>query len=230
LVAKIQADLETATRRIERQHMFRLWVSIVLSVILCSSAFFLAKNCINTTEAEVDKCTAQLYLMRYHDVNALTGTNVFDNTLLSNFKYEDSVMAGGDFSVFPIISNDSLINITPPFFRLKLHNKHRNTIVFIEAKLEVDNYNTDTIFTKTQSFIPIRKWNDVDIVNVNSKISEYSLNGFRQNVAYGEIDDRYFFTLLVDENCSFRMRVRAKSQLGDYLYSNYVYVKCVKSN
>ncbi len=230
LVAKIKADLETATRRIERQHMFRLWVSIVLSVILCSSAFFLAKNCINTTEAEVDKCTAQLYLMRYHDVNALTGTNVFDNTLLSNFKYEDSVMAGGDFSVFPIISNDSLINITPPFFRLKLHNKHRNTIVFIEAKLEVDNYNTDTIFTKTQSFIPIRKWNDVDIVNVNSKISEYSLNGFRQNVAYGEIDDRYFFTLLVDENCSFRMRVRAKSQLGDYLYSNYVYVKCVKSN
>lgn len=178
----------------------------------------------------IDNCTAQLYLMRYLDVNALTGTNVFENNILSNFKYEDSVMTGSDISVFPIIGEDSLINTTPPFFRLKLHNKHRNTIVFVEAKLEIDKYKSDTIVTNTQTFLPIGEWPEVDIINIDSKTTEYSLKSFRQNVAYGETDDRYFFAVLANENCSFRMRVRAKSQNGDYLYSNYIYVKCVKSN
>ena len=63
---------------------------------------------------------------------------------------------------------------------------------------------------------------------VNKANSEYLLKGFRHNVAYGETDDRFFFSVLADECCSFRMRVRAKSQLGDYLYSNYIYVKYIR--
>ena len=166
--------------------------------------------------------------MRYHDVNALTGFNIFNDSLLSTFKYEDSVMTGNDRYIFPVINNDSIITTTPPFFRLKLHNKHRNTIVLIEAKLEIENYATDS-FTYKQIFIP-EKIKDTEIHNVtiNNNTTDYTLEGFRHNIAYGETDDRYFFCLTAQENCSFRMRVRAKSQLGDYLYSNYILVKYVR--
>lgn len=227
LSAKIKADLESATRAIDRRRSVHIGVSLLLSLLLCGGFISLFKTCCHQEESIIDNCTAQLYLMRYKDVNALTGKGIFTDSLLSIFKYEDSIMTGTDISVFPIINADTLIT-TPPFFRLKLHNKHRNTIVFIEAKLEVDKYTTDTIITAPKTFIPMREWPDVDIININCKTTEYSLKSFRQNVAYGETDDRYFFAVLANENCSFRMRVRVKSQLGDYLYSNYVYVKCVK--
>lgn len=230
LAAKIKADLESATRTIDRRRNFRIVVSLLLSLLLCCGIISLFKTCCHQEKSTIDYCTAQLYLMKYKDVNALTETDIFNDSLLSKFKYEDSIMTGTDVSIFPIINVDSLIKATPPFFRLKLHNKHRNTIVFVEAKLEVDKYITDTIITNTQTIIPMGEWPDVDIINIDSKTTEYSLKGFRQNVAYGETDNRYFFAVLANENCSFRMRVRAKSQIGDYLYSNYVYVKFVKSN
>lgn len=229
LAAKIKADLEIATQRIDQQRVLRLSISLLMSLILCSGILLSLKNCSDTDvdKNTIDYCSAQLYLMRYNDVNALTGTDFFTEDLLSGFKYEDSIMTGDNVSVFPIIGNDSLVATTPPFFRLKLHNRHRNTIVFVEAKLEIDKYVADTIVTKGV-IIPIEKNSAVDVVTIDGKTNEYLLKGFRQNVAYGETDDRYFFCLLADENCSFRMRVRTKSQLGDYLYSNYIYVKYLK--
>ena len=164
--------------------------------------------------------------MRYHDVNALTEIDIFSEKLLSVFKYEDSVMTNNDIAVFPLIGKDTVIYTTPPFFRIKLHNKHRNTIVFIEAKLEIDKFFIDTI-TRKQTFIPTAEIPDVDVVFVDSIHKEFPLRNFRQNVAYGETDDRYFFCLTAIENCSFRMRVRAKTQTGDYLYSNYIYVNYI---
>lgn len=227
LAAKIKADLETATRSIDRQRIIRLCLSVLLSVLLYSCTFFMLKNGLGTTESIAESCKAQLYLMRYYDVNALTGTHFFSDNLLSNFHYEDSLMTGSDVNVFPVVSGDTLVTTTPPFLRLKLHNKHRNTIVFVEAKLEVDKYIADSTTYRT-SFVPCDEILDVNIVNIDRRKTEYLLKGFRQNVAYGETDDRYFFSIVAKENCSFRMRIRAKSQLGDYLYSNYVYLNYVK--
>lgn len=229
LIAKIKADLDTATQRIDRQRVFRLSISILLLLVLFGGILLLLKNCFNTNidNNTIDFCSAQLYLMRYKDINALTGTDVFTENMLSSFKYEDSIMTGDDISVFPIIGNDSIIKTTLPYFRLKLHNRHRNTIVFVEAKLEVDKYIADTI-VKKGSYIPIEDHPAVDVVTIDGKINEYLLKGFRQNLAYGETDDRYFFALTAKENCTFRMRVRAKSQLGNYLYSNYIYVNYIK--
>lgn len=227
LSTKIKADLDAATATIDRQFLFRFWTSIVLSMLFCSSAFFMIKNCTNNTESALEKCTAQLYLMRYTDINALTGTSFFSDSVLADFKYEDSIMTGSNIAVFPIMRKNSVITSTPPFFRLKLNNKHRNTIVFVEAKLEVDKYVRDSVTSK-MSFKSLGDMPDVCTVNVKHDNSEYLLKGFRHNVAYGETDDRFFFSVLADECCSFRMRVRAKSQLGDYLYSNYIYVKYIR--
>ena len=229
LTAKIKADLETATQRLDRQRFFRLSISLLMSLALCGTVLLSLKNCSNTEidNNTIDYCSAQLYLMRYKDVNALTETDIFTEDLLAGFKYEDSIMTEDDVSVFPIIGNDSLVTTTPPYFRIKLHNRHRNTIVFVEAKLEVDKYVADTI-VKRGIFIPIEKNPAADVVTIDGKINEYLLKGFRQNVAYGETDDRYFFAITAKENCTFRMRVRAKSQVGDYLYSNYIYVNYVK--
>ena len=171
--------------------------------------------------------------MKYRDVNALTESSIFTDELLSNFKYEDSIMTGEDISVFPIIGTDSLISVTPPFFRIKLHNRHRNTIVFVEGILEIDKYETDTL-TKKESFspnIPIKEISRTDFVlNILDieKNGEYLLKDFRQNLAFDETDYRYGFVLTSKESCSFRMRVRMKSQLGEYLYSNYIYVNYIK--
>lgn len=227
LSAKIKADLETATQRLDRRRTFRLGMSLFLFVVFFCSIILLLKNHTDSGENTIDYCSAQLYLMRYQDVNVMTESTIFSNNLLSNFKYEDSVMAEGDISVFPIIGNDSIVTSTPPFFRIKLHNRHRNTIVFVEAKLEIDEYVIDTN-AQLQSIIPIKEIPYAEIVNIDSKNHEYSLKRFRQNVAYGETDDRYFFALFANESCSFRMRVRAKSQLGDYLYSNYICVRYIK--
>lgn len=223
LSTKIKADIESATRAIDRKQNARIGVSILLSVLLCFGIISLFKTCYHQEESIVNNCTAQLYLMRYKDVNALTGKEIFTDSLLSMFKYEDSIITGTDISVFPIINADTLTNTTPPFFRLKLYNKHRNTIVFVEAKLEVDNYVEDRI-TRKSSFAPLEDVSGVDMIKVEENKNDYYLKGFRQSVAYGETDDRYFFCILSDKDCRFRMRVRAKSQLGDYLYSNYIYV------
>ena len=132
--------------------------------------------------------------MRYKDVNALTGKDLFNDSLLSRSRYEDSIMTGTDVSVFPIVNADSLITVTHPFFRVKLHNKYRNTIVFVEAKLEVDNYVADTT-ARESSFVPFEDISGVDMVKVDENNNEYLLKSFRQNVAYGETDDRYFFCI-----------------------------------
>lgn len=227
LATKIRNDLDTATKRLDKQRVLRTCASIALTMVLCGCIMMFAKTFFYSEDKVIENCSAQLYLMRYRDLNALIGTNFFSDSLLSSFKYEDSVMTDDNVSVFPIIGNDSVIPSSPPFFRLKLHNKHRNTIVFVEAKLEIDNYIPDTVKRK-KVFIYNEEIPDVDIVNVESGNAEYSLKSFRQNLAYGETDDRYFFCLTANENCSFRMRVKAKSQLGDYLYSNYVYVNFVK--
>jgi len=236
LTAKIKADVEAATVKMTRRQVYRYGMSIFLSLLLLCSAFYLIRNHMNKSVPVIDSCTAQLYLMRYHDVNALTGTNLFTDDLLARFKYDDSIMTGSDIAVFPVVGSDSA-TVTSPFFRLKLHNKHRNTIVFVEAKLEVDQYNAESA-EMTPTYTPLHESNnntpsvadidELDIIRVDGKRSEYLLGGFRQNVAYGETDDRYFFCLEANDNCRFRMRIRAKSQLGDYLYSNYVYVKYVK--
>ena len=223
LSTKIKADLESATRAIDRRRSVHIWISLLLSLLLCGGVISWVKTCHYQEESIVDNCTAQLYLMRYKDVNALTGKDLFNDSLLSFFKYEDSLMTGTDVSVFPIVNADTLITTTPPFFRLKLHNKHRNTIVFVEAKIEVDNYVADTTMRKS-SYFPFEGISDVDLIKVVPNKNEYFLKDFRQNVAYGETDDRYFFFIVSDKDCRFRMRVRAKSQSGDYLYSNYIYV------
>lgn len=227
LAAKIKADLESATKIIERRRKFRIWISFLLSLLLCCSIISMYNVCCQQEESTIDDCTAQLYLMRYKDVNALTGEIIFNDSLLSKFRYNDSIITGTDVSVFPIINTDTLITTTPPFFRLKLHNKNRNTIVFVEAELEVDNYVIDSAIKET-SFIPLDKISGVDKIKVEENKGEYFLKSFRQNVAYGETDDRYFFCISSDKDCRFRMRVRAKSQLGDYLYSNYIYVKYIQ--
>lgn len=225
LAAKIKADLETSVKTINRNKCIHTWLAIVLSILVCGSLFAIIHNCNNSNERTIDFCTAQLDLMRYYDVNALTGAQLFNDDILSKFKYEDSVMTGNDRYVFPVICDDTIITISPPFFRLKIQNKHRNTIVFIEAVLEIDKYSADSL-TENPFFIPI-DFNDVEMnhVEISDAKSNYLLKGFRQNVAYGETDDRYFFYITAQESCSFRMRVRTKSQTGDYMYSNYVYLK-----
>lgn len=228
LASKIKADLNNSIKIIDHHTYIRILFSVILSLFLCVSLFFLVRNYKLSNEKTIDFCSAQLYLMRYHDVNVLTGVNIFNDSLLSTFKYEDSVMSENDRYIYPIINNDSIITTTPPFFRLKLHNKHRNTIVLIEAKLEIENYVADSS-TYKQIFIPGRiKDIEINNVTINNNTTDYTLEGFRHNIAYGETDDRYYFCVTAQENCSFRMRVRAKSQLGDYLYSNYIQVKYIR--
>ncbi len=224
LATKIKADLEFATRVINKRRKFWIELSLLLSLLLCFGIFFLLKFSCIQEESAINSCTAQLYLMRYKDVNALSEKILFDDNQLSMFKYEDSLMTESDVSVFPIINADTLITTMPPFFRIKLHNKHRNTIVFVEAELEVDNYIVDTIPRKFAS-VPIENISDVDMIKVDGSNKKYFLKSFRHSVAYGETDDRYFFCISSDNDCSFRMRMRAKTQLGDYIYSNYIYVE-----
>lgn len=224
LATKIKADLDFATKAIDKRRKFRIVVSLLLSFLFCLGIISLFRIQSYQEKSIIDHCTAQLYLMRYKDVNILTGEDLFNDSMLSTFKYEDSIMTGTDVAVFPRINMDTLITVTPPFFRLKLHNKHRNTIVFVEAKLEVDNYIVDTISRESPSVPLYNNIPDVDMIKVDENNNEYSLKSFRQSVSYGETDDRYFFCISSDKDCRFRMRIRAKSQLGDYLYSNYIYV------
>lgn len=228
LATKIKADLDAAVKLLDRRKNCHIWMSLLLLFCLCGSLIFFLKTCFAKDENPIDDCTAQLYLMRYHDVNVLSGNNIFDSYMLSTFKYEDSLMIGDDVSVFPVLGKTSEYITAPPFFRIKLHNKNRNTIVFVEGYLEVDQYSQDTIIGYRRSLPRDLNLTNVNVVNINSTTNEYILRGFRQNVAYGECDDRYYFSVSAKENCTFRMRIKVKSQLGDYLYSNYIYVKYMK--
>ncbi len=227
LADKIKSDLIIATRKIEKKQYTRLGL-LLLVTLLTTGAILSIWNCTynSTSNTVIESCTAQLYLMRYNDVNVLSGIKVFEDSILSRFKYDDSVLDGNNRVVFPVFTEDTIITTTQPYFRLKLHNKHRNTIVFVEAVLEVDNYVKDTSSpqnTKFQhTYLDIT---GIDNIIINSQPNDYLLSSFRQSVAYGEIDDRYFFTIDAPEKCCFRMRVKAKSQTGEYLYSNYIYVR-----
>ena len=226
LAAKIKADLTASAKQLDRQRNLRLWMSVLLSCLVCGSVFLFARNCSNDNNM-VESCSLQLYLMRYKDVNVLVSHDYFTDSLLATFQYEDSLMSNDDVDVFPIIKSDSVFTTSPPFFRLKIHNKHRNTIVLVSAERENEKYSVDNGYTTRKNVS--QEINDGNLHHIIvSKDDSYSLEGFRQSIAYGEIDDRYFYYITSSTNCSFRMRVKAKSQLGDILYSNYVYVRYVK--
>lgn len=223
LAAKIKTDIYASLKLIERRRNWRIGASVALTLMLCGSLLLLAKNIIPADNGNaIDDCTMQLYLMRYKDVNVLAQQPIFTDSLLSQFHYEDSLMEGSDVSVFPIFGSNS-VTTTPPFFRLKIHNKNKNTIVFISAELEIDQYTANDGLGKTFSALPIHD-SELHQIDISGDKSNYSLNGFRQSIAYGETDDRYFYYLTAPKPCTFRMRAKAKSQNGDYLYSNYVYV------
>lgn len=229
LADKIKTDLTIAVKKIERRCNFHCLMWLMLTALSIGGLYGIFQNKVAQSAKIEEACTAQLYLMRYKDVNVLTDVNMFNDSLLDKFKYEDSIVAENDRAVYPIYVDDSCVVSTQPYFRLKLHNKHRNTVVFVEAVLEVDQYSKDTLANQVVQFS--HSYTDVSAVDniaINPDANEYLLGGFRQNVAYGETDDRYFFTLNANENCSFRMRVKAKTHLGDYLYSNYVYVNYIK--
>lgn len=228
LMSKIKSDIESSVRKIEHTNNVRKWLLGGLFLLLSLAVLVSIRYCNRGNNTLEDSCSVQLYQMRYKDVNVLAGIPLFNDSLLLQFKYDDSVRAENDRCVYPIYSNDSVIKTTPPFFRVKLHNKYRNTVVFVEAMLEIDQYIKDTL-TLQQRFEPVNLTSDdIDNIIIKADDSELLLKKFRQSVAYGEIDDRYCFSISSPDNCSFRMRVRAKSQTGEYLYSNYVYVKYMR--
>lgn len=227
LSEKIKSDLTNSQKKIEKSKYLHFWITFALIFVLCLGFLFYQKFIQQDDNTNIiNNCNAQLYLMRYRDINILTGEDFFKKNILDNFRYEDSIRTGNDISVFPIIGSDSIIPITPPFFRVKIHNSHKNTIVFISAELEIDKYSSNNNSLLNKNLEPVIYKNDsVPYVNLSDKITQYTLNRFRYNVAYGETDDRYFFYIISQNDCIFRMRVKLKSQLGDVLYSNYLYVK-----
>lgn len=228
LADKIKTDLTSSLHVIHKRTLAKTITLLSLFVFfLCLGYLFLKQN--NIPENTMSQCTSQLYLMRYKDVNVLTNTSYFTEPVLDNFKYEDSVGNGNDRFVFPIFDTcNQTIVVTNPFFRLKLHNKQRNTLVFVEAMLEIDQYEKNNVTNPKKLEKSDVDLSIVDHICVDGISKEYHLKSFRQSLAYGEIDDRYFFTISAPENCSFRMRVKAKSQNGDFLYSNYVYVRYIQ--
>ena len=231
LSAKIKADLIDTVKIIDRKWWNRFLISITLSLLLFCSVFFFIKNCINADSKIIASCSAQLYLPEYKDVNSKLGVLFFTDSILSNFQYEDTILAGNSINVFPKIGSDTVVYTTPPFFRIKLSNKHKNTIVFVSAELEIDQYSKNSV-ANDKLLIPLEFKNDnVHVVNVYDNETTYSLKGFRQYVGQkiedGKPDQNYFFCIKSDANCTFRMRVKIKSQTGDVLYTNYVYLKYI---
>lgn len=228
LAAKIKADLQHVASHLSRAKQKRqlvLAAIITLAVIITTILYFLGF----TPNSKVnDDCVAQLYLMRYKDINSLAGENLFTDSNLSQFRYEDSIISENSIRVFPVISSDSIIYTTNPILRIKLHNKNRNTIVLVSAELEVDSLMQDPI-SQTHRFVPL-DMNTIEVpkIDISTDKQEYPLVGFRHNVAYGETDDRYYFSLDAPFNCNFRARVKAKTQLGDIIFSNYVYLNYVR--
>lgn len=137
-------------------------------------------------------------------------------------------MTDQEIRVFPLLSSDSIIHTTNPVLRIKLHNKNRNTMVLVSAELEVDSLIQDSIVYANR-FVPLDlNVNEIPLIDISSKKHEYQLKGFRQNIAYGETDDRYYFSISAPFSCNFRARVKAKTQVGDFIYSNYVYLNYVR--
>ncbi len=221
LAGKIKDDLIASEHKITKRRIIRWMQSLLITLMLSVCIVAFVRHNRNVNIDVISQCSAQLYLMRYKDVNIKADTTIFDKETLLQFKYDDSVLEGNDRYVYPIY-NDSTITSSVPVFRLKLNNKHRNTIVLVEAFLEIDNYRHNAnecgkCFEQSIVEIP-----NVYTVQVDTVSNDYLLKGFRQSIAYGEIDDRYAFAVNAKEDCSFRMRVRAKAQTGEYLYSNYI--------
>ena len=227
LADKIKEDLTSSIYVIRKRTLVKNFALLSLFASFMFFGYLLHKKS-HASENIMSQCTSQLYLMRYKDVNVLTNSNIFTKTALDNFKYEDSVGDGNDRFVFPVFDTcEQPIVVTNPFFRIKLHNKQKNTLVFVDAMLQIDQYEKVPIMQPIRFEKNETAFSTVDLIRVNNFTKEYQLKSFRQSLAYGEIDDRYYFTVTAEENCSFRMRVKAKSQNGEFLYSNYVYVRYI---
>ena len=240
LYAKIKADIQHSSALIDRKHKQRLVFSWLFSVMLLAAlyglvAIFTKHN--QATDLYTDTkplagCTAQLYLMRYHDLNVYATKMLFTEEDLAAFKYEDSIKQNTEeVFVFPEYNKNEnkVIQATPPFFRLKIYNKDRNTQVFNEAVLEVSDYKSLTptegkVQFKMES-LDLSAFQGVDIVPGKR---EYPLKDFRRSVAYGEPDDNYFFYISCKENCELKMRIRIKDISGNFLYSNYIHLDFVR--
>ncbi len=223
LIGKIKDDLISSEHRIHRRRLMKAVQLSSLSVLLLAGIAIFAVHGRKGEKNVISQCSAQLYLMRYKDVNIKADTALFDEKHLGQFKYEDSVLDDNDRFVFPLYS-DSSVHSSVPVFRIKLNNKHRNTIVLIEAVLEIDNYQKNTSGQAKPLEHVITSIPNIPTVNVDAATKEYPLDAFRKDIAYGEIDDRYAFAVDANEDCSFRMRVRAQTHTGEYLYTNYITV------
>lgn len=224
---KIKYDLVDCEANVVKQNRMKFFLNFLflLLTILFFSVFYVDKNSADDSGTD---CTVQLYLMRYKDIDVMTDGMAFDKGLLRSFCYEDSVVGKADRLVFPQFSaSDSVIGTIPPYFRLKLHNKKRKTVVLVEATLEIEDFMADSTYSSQQFNVTGNEAGEVDDIYVDEKTDKVLLKSFRQSVAYGEVDDRYFFTVHSPINCSFRMRARIKTHDGKYLYSNYVYLKYV---
>lgn len=227
LASKIKADLQLVASHLDRTKRKRKLVLAAIITIIALIAVVLSLWSHPEPDAK-DDCVAQLYLMRYKDLNSLSGEAVFSESNLAQFRYEDSIISGNSIRIFPQISSDSIIHTTNPVLRLKLHNKNRNTIVLISAELEVDSLiqNSDL---QPDRFVSLDLRSiEIPQVNLSADKYKYPLVGFRQNISYGETDDRYYFSLSAPFSCNFRARVKAKTQLGDFIYSNYIYLNYVR--
>lgn len=222
LSSKIKTDLQHSLKEIKQRKLYK-FISIILSLIILAS---LGWYLLTFEDKPIENCTSQLYLMRYYEVNDIYG-GIFKNSELSKFKYEDSIKQNKDIAVFPVINSDSLVYSIPPYFRLKINNKSRKTIVFREAYLEIDHFKVNT--TNFYEVIQSTKVNlpDINTVSVNDD-NNYKLPNFRFSVAPREPEDRYYFTITSNYNCTFRMRLKAVSENNECLYSNYIYLQYIK--
>ena len=140
LSGKIKTDLQYVASQISKKK-FRYKLLGILILILLSIFMYLLTD-LNFQNSNINEdCTAQLYLMRYNDINSLTGQSIYNNDILANFHYDDSIMTNKSIRIFPIVSSDSIIHTFNPILRLKFHNKNRNTIILNSAELEIDNIN-----------------------------------------------------------------------------------------
>lgn len=237
LTSKIRKDIIHSSEKLTKRNKLIFSLSFIISLMIIGALWgiFQFYNRKNSGGKVIDNCTAQLYLMRYIDINIISGKSLFTDSLLAQFKYEDTIcndnFKGGNdtLKVFPVFQKEKSIPTTPPFFRIKLHNKDRNTVVFIEAFLEIDQLSPLFLETSSLNFKSENlDFSDFNKITINPSISEYPLPNFRWSVGYGETDDNYMFYLETPHNYKFRMRIKAVTHNKEYIYSNYVYVECFK--
>lgn len=240
LYAKIKSDIQHSSVLFDRKHKQKLIYSGLFSFLLLTAIYGLVTifarhyqaDDVPTITNPLTRCNAQLYLMRYQDVNVYATKMLFTEENLTVFKYEDSIKHDTDeVFVFPeySLNQRKVIQTTPPFFRLKIYNKDRNTLVFNEAVLEVSDYKSLTLRDGNVQF----KMDSLDLsafqgVEIVPEKREYPLKDFRRSVAYGEPDDNYFFYIACEENCDLNMRIRIKDIEGNFLYSNYIHLEYVR--